>query len=49
MVLGFKPMGKPTIQKKDYEFWTELSHCMVIELKPMGKPTAKKKKDFYYY
>ena len=44
MVLGVKPMGKPTTKEKKYKFWTELRPCMVFGLKPMGKPTTKKKK-----
>ena len=50
MVLGLKPMGKPTT-KNYYEFWTEPRPCMVLGLKPMGKPTKKKKliKKLNYY
>ena len=43
MVLGLKPVGKPT--KKEnyyYKFWTEPRPCMVLGLKPMGKPSTKK-------
>ena len=43
MVLGLKPMGKPTTLKKEYKFWTEPRPCMVLGLKPMGKPTTLKK------
>ena len=39
MVLGLKPMGKPTTLKKS-KFWTEPRYCMVFGLKPMGKPTT---------
>ena len=48
MVLGLKPMGKPSIKKKDenYKFWAEPRPCMVLGLKPMGKPITK---FFYYY
>ena len=42
MVLGLKPMGKPTTQKKNYKFWTEPRPCMVLGLEPMGKPTTQK-------
>ena len=38
MVLGLKPMGKPSTQK----FWTEPRHSMVLGPKPMGKPSTKK-------
>ena len=44
MVLGLKPMGKPSTKKKSYKFWTEPRPCMVLGLKPMGKPTISKKK-----
>ena len=47
MVLGLKPVGKPT--KKEnyyYKFWTEPRPYMVLGLKPVGKPT---KKENYYY
>ena len=43
MVLGLKPMGKPTTLNKNYEFWTEPRYCMVLGLKPLGKPTTLKK------
>ena len=43
MVLGLKPMGKPSTQKKNYKFWTEPRPCMVLGLKPMGKPSTQKK------
>ena len=39
MVLGLKPMGKPTTLKKS-KFWTELRYYMVLRLKPIGKPTT---------
>ena len=42
MVLGFKPMRKPTTLRKS-KFWTELRSCMVLGLKPMGKPITKEK------
>ena len=44
MVLGLKPMGKPSKKKKgekNYKFCTEPRPCMVLGLKPMGKPTAR--------
>ena len=47
MVLGLKPMGKPTTLKRNYKFWTEPRSCMVLELKPMGKPTTSKKHKFW--
>ena len=43
MVLGPKPMGKPS-KKKYYKFWTEPRPCMVLGPKPMGKPSKKKRK-----
>ena len=43
IVLGLKPMGKPTTWKKKQKFWTEPRHCMVLGLKPIGKPTTTKK------
>ena len=44
MVLGLKPMGKPSIKKNEnYKFWTEPRPCMVLGLKPMGKPSIKNK------
>ena len=43
MVLGLKPMGKPSTQRKNYKFWTEPRPCMVLGLKPMGKPSTQKK------
>ena len=43
MVLGRKPMGKPSTKKKSYKFWTEPRPCMVLGLKPMGKPSKQKK------
>src|SRR6266705_3043121 len=42
MVLGLKPMGKPSTKKKIHKFWTEPRPCMVLGLKPMGKPSTKK-------
>ena len=42
MVLGLKPMGKPSTQKKNHKFWTEPRTCMVLGLKPMGKPSTQK-------
>ena len=41
MVLGLKPMGKPTT--KNAKFWTKPRYCMVLRLKLMGKPTTYKK------
>ena len=32
MILGLKPMGKPTTWKKKQRFWTESGHCMVLGL-----------------
>ena len=43
MVLGLKPMGKPSTKKKSYKFWTEPRPCMVLGLKPMGKPSTEEK------
>ena len=43
MIIGFKPMGKPTTYQYKAEFWTEPRYCMVLGLKPMGKPTTLKK------
>ena len=40
MVLGLKPMGKPTTWMWKTRFWTEPRHCMVLGPKPMGKPTT---------
>ena len=42
MVLGLKPMGKPSTLK-NHQFWTEPRPCMVLGLKPMGKPSTKRK------
>ena len=42
MVLGLKPMGKPSTKKKSHKFWTEPRPCMVLGPKPMGKPSTKK-------
>ena len=42
MVLGLKPMGKLSTQKKNDKFWTEPRPCMVLRLKPMGKPSTQK-------
>ena len=44
MVLGLKPLGKPTTYKKKYKFWTEPRPCTVLRLKLLGKPTTYKKK-----
>ena len=44
MVLGLKPLGKPTIWMKNYKFWTEPRPCMVLGLKPMEKPSTEEKK-----
>ena len=41
MVLGLKPLGKPTTYTK-YKFWTEPRPCMVLRPKPLGKPTTYK-------
>ena len=42
MVLGLKPMGKPSTKKnKNYKCWTEPRPWMVLGLKPMGKLTAR--------
>ena len=42
MVLGLKPMGKPSTKFfYYYKFWTEPRPCMVLGLKPMGKPSTK--------
>ena len=43
MVLGLKPMGKPTTYKKEYKFWTEPRPCMVLGPKPMGKQLPNRK------
>ena len=40
MVLGLKPMGRPTTWMRKTRFWTEPRHCIVLGLKPMGKPTT---------
>ena len=45
MVLGLKPMGKPTTLRKS-KFLTEPRSCMVLRLKPMGKPTSLRKSKF---
>ena len=37
MVLGLKPMGKPTTLRKNTMFWTELRSCMVLGFKLMRK------------
>jgi len=42
MVLGLKPMGKPSTNKISYKFWTEPRPCMVLGPKPMGKPSTNK-------
>ena len=42
MILGFKPMEKPTTLRKS-KFWTEPRSCMVLGLKPMEKPTTLRK------
>ena len=36
MVLGLKPMGKPTTLKENTEFWTPPGRCMAYGLYPMG-------------
>ena len=41
MVLGLKPMGKPSTKNKNYKCWTEPRPWMVLGLKPMGKLTAR--------
>ena len=41
MVLGLKPMGKPSTKILYYKFWTEPRLCMVLGFKPMGKPSTK--------
>ena len=53
MVLGLKPMGKPTTWMRKTRFWTEPRHCIVLGLKPMREPTTwiyikKKKKKFEF-
>ena len=40
MVLGLKPMGKPSTHRKNYKFLTEPRPCMVLGPKPLGKPTT---------
>ena len=40
MVLGLKPMGKPTTYLYLSNFGTEPRYCMVLEFRPMGKPTT---------
>ena len=40
MILGLKPVGKPTTWMRKTRFWTEPRYCMVLGLKPMGKPTT---------
>ena len=42
MVLGLKPMGKPTTLR-NYKFWTESRSCMVLGLKSIGKATTLRK------
>ena len=44
MVLGIKPMGKPSTQRKNHKFWTEPMPSMILGLKPMGKPSTQRKK-----
>ena len=46
MVLGLKPMGKPTTLSKNYEFWTEPKYSMVLRLKPMGKLDTPRKSKY---
>ena len=43
MVLGLKPMGKPSNQTKNYKLWTETRPYMVLGLKPMVKPSTQRK------
>ena len=43
MVLGLKPIGKPSTYKKNLKFWTEPRPSMVLGLKPMAKPTTEEK------
>ena len=49
MVLGLKPMGKPSIKNKNYKCWTVPRPCIVLGIKPTGKPTGRieKKKGFW--
>ena len=47
MVLGLKPMGKPSTRDKNQKLRTEPRSCMVHGLKPMGKPTTRKEKLHY--
>ena len=51
IVLGLKPMGKPTTWMRKTRFWTEPRHCIVLGLKPMGKPTTwmRKRLSFIWY
>ena len=46
MVLGLKPMGKPSIKNKNYKCWTIPRPCIVLGIKPTGKQLVglKKKK-----
>ena len=46
MVLGLKPMGKPSTLK-NLKFWTEPRPCKVHGLKPMGKPSTLKNLKFW--
>ena len=46
MVLGLKPMGKPSTLK-NHKFWTGPRPCMVHGLKPMGKPSTLKNHKFW--
>ena len=46
MVLGLKPMGKPSTLK-DHKFWAEPRPCMVLGLKPKGKPSTLKDHKFW--
>ena len=48
MVLGLKPMGKPSTKQKNQKFWTEPRPCMVLGLKPMGKPSTKQKNQKFW-
>ena len=47
MVLGLKPMGKPSIKNRNYKCWTVPRPCMVLGIKPTGKPTGRIKKKVF--
>ena len=44
MVLGLKPMGKPSIKNKNYKCWTIARPGIVLGIKPTGKSTGRIKK-----